>query len=150
MKEKFIIQINSIVDVITNSSSELFSISGNKETIEKFIDEFTKIHGVECSGEGGEINVKTLKEYLEESVEDANDGWYDFYNDDDYYDYEALESYEEKYNFILERLIKSLKEEDIILNPKDIDSMVVINIDKANQKLIFELRNTFSNYINFY
>ena len=66
---KFLVLIQSISDVITNSSSELFTISKGKcttEEIKKFIYRIARKNLDSskdfCSGMGGDINVYTVEE----------------------------------------------------------------------------------------
>ena len=60
MKKRFIIQIQSFSDVITNSSSELFAVGDVNKTakeIKKLLIQKFKESGDTCSGMGGYIEV---------------------------------------------------------------------------------------------
>lgn len=145
---KFLIQIHSFVDVITNSSTELFSvfsINGDKGAIQEFINEFLLTHELQYSGQAGEINVKTLREEIENCVVDADSGWYGFRKNLAEYIYEACETHEEKFNFILKDYCSYFS--NAIKNP-DPDKMIIIEIDWANIELIKAIRNNFPGYIN--
>lgn len=145
---KVLLMVNphSFVDLITNSSTEIFSILGNKEIIEEFINDFIKEFGKEYSGEGGTIQVKTFTEYIDEMIIDG-DIW--FSEEGMAYYYDTLENYEEQFKFILDDIIKETKENhNQEINPEYIDNMIVIDIDWANKKLINTLKETFGGYIN--
>lgn len=145
---KFLIQIHSFVDVITNSSTELFSvfsINGDKGAIQEFINEFLLTHELQYSGQAGEIDVKTLREEIENCVVDADKGWYGFRETLAEYGYEACETHEEKFNFILKDYCSYFN--NTIKNP-DPDKMMIIEIDWANIELIKAIRNNFPGYIN--
>jgi hypothetical protein len=143
MKTKIIIQIHSCVDVITNSSSELFSITGNKQVVESFIEEYIKEHGREYSGCGGSIDVETFKEYIDNFIKDANRGCFYFDRDGSEYLYGLATTYEEKFNLILQELRACYKTEF-----NDYENLLVLDVDNNNQGLIEALKETFPNYID--
>lgn len=82
---KILISIQSVSDVITNSSSELFLISREDKEVDE-IDELLQRIGEEnmnldkdrSSGMGGELTVytpETWQNYVEESIKEAADEW---------------------------------------------------------------------------
>jgi len=68
MRQKFIIQIQSISDIITNSSSEVFVINTSENLVESVVEEILRVGETHlesgedrCSGMGGELMVYTWK-----------------------------------------------------------------------------------------
>lgn len=66
MRQKFIIQIQSISDIITNSSSEVFVINTSENLVESVVEEILRVGETHleseedgCSGMGGELMVYT-------------------------------------------------------------------------------------------
>ena len=66
MGQKFIIQIQSISDIITNSSSEVFVINTSENLVESVVEEILRVGETHlesgedrCSGMGGELMVYT-------------------------------------------------------------------------------------------
>lgn len=141
---KILLKIHSTVDVITNSSSELFSVNSDVETVNEFIKDFLKTHELQYSGEAGEITIKTLREEIEECIVDADKSWYCFGEDGAEYVYETLETHEEKFDFILKDYCNYFYESKEI----DVDKTIVINIDWANKELISEIKDLFPGYTN--
>ena len=142
---KILVQIHSTVDVITNSSSELFSVNSDTETVNEFIRDFLETHELQYSGQAGEIDVKTLREEIENCVVEADKGWYGFRETLAEYVYEDCETHEEKFNFILNDYCSCL---DNAIKNSDPDKMIIIEIDWANRDLIEAIRNNFPNYIS--
>lgn len=148
MKEKYIIQLHSRVDVITNSSSELFSIAGNSEIVKEFITEYISKNGREYSGDGGSYTVHSFREYVVSLMDDINLGYYEFSDDVELYMYNSLGTFDEKFKFVLDDYIADIKKETKQeIDPNNIDNLTIIDIDWANQDLIKLLKETFSNYI---
>ena len=139
---KFLVQIHSFVDVITNSSTELFSVNGDKNAIKAFIYEFLLTHELQYSGEAGEINVKTLREEIEGYIVDADKDWFCFAEDGAEYVYKTLETHEEKFDFILKDYCSYFDARQFV----DIDKVTVVNIDWANRDLIEAIRDNFPGY----
>lgn len=142
---KILLKIHSTVDVITNSSSELFSVTSDVETVNEFINDFLETHELQYSGEAGEINVKTLREEIEECIVDADKGLYGFRETFAEYVYEDCETHEEKFNFILKDYCSYFTNDVISI---DLDKMIIINIDQANRELIGDIKNLFPGYIS--
>ena len=68
MRKKFIIQIQSISDIITNSSSEVFVINTSENLVESTVENILRVGESHlefgddrCSGMGGELEVYTWK-----------------------------------------------------------------------------------------
>ena len=139
---KFLVQIHSFVDVITNSSTELFSVNGDKNAIKAFIYEFLLTHELQYSGQAGEIDVKTLREEIEEYVVDADKDWYCFQECGAEYVYKTLETHEEKFDFILNDYCSCFDARQFT----DIDKVTLVNIDWANRDLIEAIRDNFPGY----
>jgi hypothetical protein len=74
-KTLFTVKVHSMVDTITNSSSELFcTVKGTKETIEKAIEEVLKEFGCEAV----ELTVNEHIADYGKPVENTFDVYYDF------------------------------------------------------------------------
>ena len=86
MKNKIIIPIHSILDVITNSSSELFIIDENKgiETVQVAVDELIDKYGMQ------------YEDYGRPSVYECNPSYYDDYNFSHFDDSEIITHLERK------------------------------------------------------
>lgn len=75
MKKRFIIQIQSFSDVITNSSSELFVVKKRKRTaeeLENMLENYKNEHNdYAYSGMGGELSVREFSatEHVNETVD---------------------------------------------------------------------------------
>lgn len=75
MRKKYIIQIQSFSDVITNSSSELFVVKKRKRTakeIANILENYKREHNdYACSGMGGELSVREFSatEHLDETID---------------------------------------------------------------------------------
>lgn len=136
--KKFLIQIHSYIDVITNSSSELFIAHVNSEIINAFISEYLKHNEREYSGDGGEIRVTNFEEELTEYVNEAKRyGWY--FDDESIYEYNLLDTDEDQRDFIKNYMIKIYNLE----NNVNLNNICFINIDWANRNLILKLKEYF-------
>ena len=142
---KILLKIHSTVDVITNSSSELFSVNSDIETVNEFIRDFLETHELQYSGEADEIIVKTLREEINDLIKDADKGWYCFEENEAEYVYETLETYEDKFSFILKDYCSYFTND---VKSIDLDKMIIINIDWANRELINDIKDIFPGYIN--
>lgn len=142
---KILVQIHSIVDVITNSSSELFSVNSDVETVNEFINDFLETHELQYSGEAGEIKVKTLREEINDLIREADKNWYCFQENGANYVYKSIETYEDKFNFILNDYCSYFTND---VKSIDIDKMIIINIDWANRELINDIKDIFPGYIS--
>lgn len=99
MKSIFVISPHSFVDVITNSSSELFVCNTDKsvETVKEVLVKLTKIHNekTELACGVSELDVTTLFEnvFKEPTVAQYTFSMYEYPNRDDYWDVCLYERY---------------------------------------------------------
>ena len=145
MKRQLLIPIHSTVDIITNSSSELFTLEGNKEIVTEFIKEELKNNDYRCSGNGGDWSVNTLVELIIELMNSDNMDY--MVNENNLPCLKVTTDPDEKFNLVLEKFIKHLTTAEQTIIKSNINNLLVIDMDNGYYELIENLQTTFPNYI---
>lgn len=116
-----------MVDVITNSSSELFVVNSTIENLKKFVDEYFKTNEKMYSGEGGIVDVCSLESFIRDQIGIPKEDSTLFHSKE----------------FEMERTI--MKNKFPWIKNVPLENMVVIEIDQANWEFIDFMKNTFPN-----
>lgn len=146
MKIRILIQLHSIVDVITNSSTELFTIVANKREVYGLIYEFLVQN--DLIFESNKISIKTLDEFITENVGLADKDYYYFFKEKTKKEYLLLKTFDEKYQYILEDLKDYYSNEKIDLSKENSPhNIIVISLDQSNRELIDLIKKEFPNLI---